>query len=67
MDDSQFNIYPLQKILSSKFQIKADTALNGLQAYNKVKLNLTKCCCKVVYNFILMDIRMPIMDGFIAT
>ena len=44
--------------------MKSDTALNGLQAYNKVKLNLTKACCKIVYNYILMDIRMPVMDGF---
>jgi len=47
--------------------MKADTALNGLQAYNKVKLSLTKTCCTVKYNYILMDIRMPIMDGFSAS
>ena len=67
VDDSQFNLYPLSKMISSNFKMKADTALNGLLAYNKVKLNLTKTCCSVRYNWILMDIRMPVMDGFVAS
>ena len=25
---------------------------------------MTKQCCQVKYNFVLMDIRMPVMDGF---
>lgn len=33
-------------------------------AYNKVKQNLTKSCCNTYFNYILMDIRMPVMDGF---
>lgn len=44
-----------------------ETALNGLIAYNKVKQNLTKKCCNVYFNHILMDIRMPVMDGFKAS
>jgi CheY-like chemotaxis protein len=32
-----------------------------------MKKNLTKGCCKVVFNHVLMDIRMPVMDGFKST
>ena len=66
VDDSQFNIYPLQKMLSSHFELKSETATNGLIAYNKVKRNLTKMCCRLNFNLICMDIRMPVMDGVTA-
>ena len=54
-------------MLSSQFGLKAETATNGLIAYNKVKRNLTKMCCNLHYNLICMDIRMPVMDGIKAT
>lgn len=66
VDDSQFNNYPLQKMLQSRFGIKSESATNGLKAYNKVKRNLTKQCCNVVYNLICMDINMPVMNGITA-
>lgn len=63
VDDSQFQIYPLQNLLRKHFGLSCDTAQNGRTAFHKVKRNLTKQCCGTVYNLILMDLRMPIMDG----
>ena len=50
-------------MFTSLFGLRSETACNGLQAFNKVKINLTKLCCDVKYNFICMDIKMPVMDG----
>lgn len=47
--------------------MNTETATNGQIAFNKMKKNLTKGCCKVVFNHVLMDIRMPVMDGFKST
>ncbi len=57
-DDTEINIKIVKKILESKF-IKVDIANNGKEAINKIKLN--------EYDAVLMDIRMPIMDGLEAT
>nr|WKN38768.1 PAS domain S-box protein [Tunicatimonas sp. TK19036] len=48
----------LMEGLSDKWNVKLDTALNGLEALQKVK--------KQQYDLILMDIQMPKMDGYEA-
>ena len=53
----------MQNLLRKNFNQQSDSASNGKQAFSKVKRNLTKQCCGVVYNLILMDLRMPNMDG----
>ena len=67
VDDNMFNIIPLEYILEDSFQIKSDKALNGLEAVNIFTRNLNKSCCNVRYKLILMDLNMPIMDGYEAT
>lgn len=57
----------MQKMIQKHLKVQVDTALNGLIAYNKVKQNLMKSCCQTYFNYILMDIRMPVMDGFKAS
>ena len=42
VDDSLFQLYPIQKMIQSEYKLHCDTALNGLVAYNKVKQSLTK-------------------------
>ncbi len=49
----------LMEGLSDKWDVQLDTALNGLEALQKVKNNQ--------YDLILMDIQMPEMDGYEAT
>jgi len=57
-DDTEINIKIVKKILESK-QFIVDTAHNGLEAVNKVKINY--------YDAVLMDVRMPVLDGLEAT
>jgi signal transduction histidine kinase/CheY-like chemotaxis protein len=58
VDDNPINIYVVKKHLSA-YNIEIDSAENGLQAYEKVQVNN--------YDFVLMDIQMPVMDGFEST
>jgi len=58
VDDNKINLLVLTKILE-QLGIKADQALNGAEAIQKVKQN--------DYELILMDIHMPVMDGYEAT
>ena len=62
VDDNEFNIFSLILILSSH-GINCDQALNGLEAYQKVKKSF-KCC---PYKLVFMDINMPVMDGLEST
>jgi signal transduction histidine kinase/CheY-like chemotaxis protein len=57
VDDNALNRNVACKLLSN-WQVKADTADNGLEAIKKVKAS--------PYDIILMDLFMPVMDGFEA-
>ena len=58
VDDEEFNRYVIQNILRN-WGVSFDEAVNGQEA---VALSRQK-----KYDLILMDIRMPIMDGYEAT
>ncbi|CAD8120344.1 unnamed protein product [Paramecium sonneborni] len=60
VDDEMINILGLQLMLKS-FNLESDSSYNGQEAL--LKLENAHC----LYNFIFMDINMPIMDGFAAT
>jgi len=60
VDDNQTNQEIILGVLE-KSGIKIDLANNGQEAVDKYNLNPSK------YELILMDIQMPIMDGFEAT
>jgi CheY-like chemotaxis protein len=49
------------------FSIQVDKAMNGKEAFNMFQKNLNKNCCDTKYKLVLMDLNMPIMDGFEAT
>lgn len=57
-EDNPINSKIINKILTS-FNINCDHAINGQEAVDKVKIN--------DYFAIIMDIQMPILDGFSAT
>jgi signal transduction histidine kinase/BarA-like signal transduction histidine kinase len=58
VEDNLINIKIADKILK-QWNVKVDVAENGLIAIEKFKLN--------TYDLILMDLSMPVMDGFEAT
>jgi signal transduction histidine kinase/BarA-like signal transduction histidine kinase len=58
VEDNMINVMVSQQILE-KVDLKVEVARNGLSAVNMVKNNH--------YDIILMDIQMPIMDGYTAS
>ncbi|CAK63838.1 unnamed protein product (macronuclear) [Paramecium tetraurelia] len=60
VDDEMINILGLQLMLKS-FNLESDSSYNGQEAL--IKLEQAHC----LYDFIFMDINMPIMDGFATT
>jgi len=59
-EDNPINMQLLKTTLKN-MGIEADTAQNGLEAFNKYSMNPDK------YDAIFMDVQMPIMDGIEAT
>ena len=57
-EDNPINQFITVEILK-EWNVKVDVANNGLEAYEKVKLNN--------YDMILMDTHMPVMNGYEAT
>ena len=58
VEDNQMNVMVAQKFLN-KWKIDSEVAYNGAEAVAKVEHN--------VYDLVLMDLQMPIMDGYQAT
>lgn len=66
VDDNMFNLVPLELMLD-ELNIVVDKAMDGQEAVEMFKSNFDKTCCNTKYRVILMDINMPIMDGYTAT
>ncbi len=58
VDDEEFNLYLIKNIIK-KWGVSFTEARNGLEAFELAEKN--------EYDLILMDIRMPVMDGYEAT
>ena len=58
VEDVSFNVMVAEKMLQN-WNAQVEVAQNGAIAVEKVKAN--------VYDLILMDIQMPVMDGYTAT
>ncbi len=67
VDDNEFNLLPLTIMLKSNHKIICVKALNGAEAVRIFKKDRAKKCCKNHIQMILMDLVMPILDGFDAT
>lgn len=61
VEDNKVNRFVLQKILASR-GAAYDVAENGQEA-----VNLFEASKSGTYDFILMDVKMPVMDGYQAT
>ncbi|WP_185956552.1 hybrid sensor histidine kinase/response regulator [Changchengzhania lutea] len=59
VEDNKLNQLVMQKILSSSSNISFAIANNGQEAIDALKAD--------VYDIVLMDLQMPIMDGYEAT
>lgn len=60
VEDNRINRELSKEILEEEGMI-VEEAVNGLQAVEKIKDSMPG-----YYNFVLMDIRMPVMDGYTA-
>ena len=58
MEDNIINVKIAEKVLK-QWDVEVDVALNGLIAVEKHRVN--------TYDIILMDLSMPVMDGYEAT
>ena len=58
VEDVEFNVLVAEKMLSN-WNAKVDVAENGLHAVGKVR--------ERQYDIILMDLQMPVLDGYTAT
>jgi len=67
VDDNMFNLIPLELILKEMFGLTVDKAFNGQEAVMMFDKSMCKTCCEHKYKLILMDLNMPIMDGYEAT
>jgi len=67
VDDNMFNLIPLELILRQMFSLSVDKAFNGQEAVTLFEKNMAKDCCNSKYKLVLMDLNMPIMDGYEAT
>ena len=65
VDDTEFNIIPVERMLKNHFDIDVDKAGNGLIAVDMFKKRLAKpCkCATKAYRLILMDLSMPVLNG----
>ena len=59
VEDVEINRLVIFQFLKDWWELTPDVAANGLEALEKVKNNH--------YDIILMDVRMPVMDGYEAT
>jgi CheY-like chemotaxis protein len=63
-DDVPFNHLAINNLLK-KIGMNCDNAYNGFEAINMVINKLSSICrCPKIYKLIIMDIEMPIKDGF---
>lgn len=67
VDDNEFNLLPLTIMLKSNHKISCVKALNGAEAVKIFAKDRAKKCCDKRIQMIMMDLVMPILNGFDAT
>lgn len=66
VDDNVFNTYVLENLLLMS-NLHVDKAMNGEEAVEMFIDNHQKHCCGNKYQLVMMDLEMPVMDGYLAT
>ncbi|KAL4438307.1 hypothetical protein ABPG74_009730 [Tetrahymena malaccensis] len=70
VDDNQFNILALSRMLQQFFNVPIDKAFDGKQAYEKICYRyqqnkpIQSCHKCLRYEIVFMDIEMPILNGY---
>ncbi len=71
VDDSSYNLFVMGELMQQiKFPpeehkfLHVETALNGQIAVDRVKDQLTVDPGKPYFDFIFLDLQMPVLDGF---
>ena len=69
VDDTEYNIIPVERMLQTKFGIVVETAANGQITIDMFKQKLAKPCgCALrCYRLILMDLSISVVSGEEAT
>ena len=69
VDDTEFNIIPVKRMINETFNVPVETAINGKIAVDMYQEAISKQCgCdKRAFRVIIMDIGMPVMGGEEAT
>ena len=62
VDDSEINLQVASELLRQA-QLQVDMAYDGQEALNM----LNACTSETLYDCVLMDVQMPVMDGYTAT
>ena len=67
VDDSEFDLLPLECILTDMCEVEVVQANGGQLAIDKFKADRAKACCTDHIKLIFMDVNMPEVDGLEAT
>ena len=63
VDDSPFELIPLEALLSDVCNVTVAQAEGGQEAIDKVKSDQSKSCCSNHFKLVFMDVNMPGVDG----
>lgn len=66
VDDDEFNMIPLE-MLFKKNNVHTVKAFNGKEAVRIIKADRQKKCCNNRIRVVVMDLSMPVLDGFEAS
>ena len=66
IDDEFLNIFSLQMMLQP-VNISTDYCFNGKECLEKIQSKISNSQCCKYYKLLIMDINMPLIDGFEAT
>ena len=67
VDDNEFNLMPIAMLLKTNHGLESIKATDGEEAVQVFRRDRAKKCCNVRIKMVLMDLMMPICDGFDAT
>ena len=63
VDDSEFDLLPLEVLLGDLFQVQVEKATGGQQAIDLFAADRAKSCCDSYFRLVFMDVNMPDVDG----